>query len=121
MRTLRVLRPRSFRLLFFSFPVPLAALGGVLACTQAPMTRAAWALLLTVALARLGQHLVSRRSAGLPLLADLWLLPLRDALLCFGWCRSFLNSPLSWRGIEFNVDADGIMRAPDVTAGSAHP
>jgi hypothetical protein len=31
-------------------------------------------------------------------------------LLCWVWCRSFFISRVNWRGNEFDVDADGVMR-----------
>jgi hypothetical protein len=40
----------------------------------------------------------------------LWLLPVRDLLLCWIWCRSFFTSRVTWRGSEFDVDANGYMR-----------
>jgi hypothetical protein len=65
------------------------------------------------AIARLGVHFAHRirsdRSPGRSALADLWLLPVRDALLGWYWFMSFLSSRISWRGGEFDVDADGIM------------
>jgi hypothetical protein len=43
------------------------------------------------------------------LLADLWLLPVRDALLCWVWFRSLFTSRITWRGNEFTVNPDGTM------------
>jgi hypothetical protein len=40
----------------------------------------------------------------------LWLLPVRDFLLCWIWWRSFFTSRITWRGSEFDVDANGYMR-----------
>jgi hypothetical protein len=31
-------------------------------------------------------------------------------LICWVWCRSFFTSRFTWRGSDFHVDADGIMR-----------
>jgi hypothetical protein len=42
-------------------------------------------------------------------MSDLWLLPVRDWLICWVWCRSFFTSHVTWRGKEFDVDADGVM------------
>jgi hypothetical protein len=44
------------------------------------------------------------------LISELWLVPVRDLLLCWVWAWSFLNSRITWRGDQFDVDADGIMR-----------
>jgi ceramide glucosyltransferase len=110
MRTLRVLRPRSFRWLFFTFSLPVAILGIVLACAGSAGSTAAWALFGTTATARLVLHFIHRISGDRPLLSDFWLLPARDVLICWVWVRSLFTSRVSWRGDEFDVDADGVMR-----------
>jgi ceramide glucosyltransferase len=113
MRTLKILRPRSFRLLFLSFSLPLALCGSLLLGTAAPFPAAARSgLLAFVVAARLALHLAGRAGAGRPLLADLWLVPVRDLLLLWVWLQGFFTSRLSWRGTEFDVSADGIMRKP---------
>jgi ceramide glucosyltransferase len=115
MRTIRMLRPRSFRLIFLTFSLPMAIAGFVLSAAAAePMlTLTARWLLAIVVIARLGVHFAHRirsdQSSDRSALADLWLLPVRDALLGWYWFVSFLSSRISWRGGEFNVDADGIM------------
>jgi ceramide glucosyltransferase len=111
MRTLKVLRPRSYRLLFLSFSLPLAALGAALTITQPTLAAAAWMLLLTAVVMRLILHFVHRLGDARPLFADLWLLPARDFLIFWIWCRSFFASRLTWRDNEFEVGADGIMRS----------
>jgi hypothetical protein len=63
----------------------------------------------TTLLARLVLHFVPRFRASQPLLADLWLLPVRDVFLCWVWLRSFFTSQVTWRGATFDVDPDGIM------------
>ena len=110
MRTLQVLRPRSFRLLFLSFNWPLALLGAAFAATMPTVAPTAWTLLLTVVAARLALYVVHRRGDERILFADLWLLPARDLLILGVWWRSFFASRLTWRGSEFGVGADGIMR-----------
>jgi ceramide glucosyltransferase len=110
MRTLKILRPGSFRLLFLTFSLPLAIVGIVLTSAEPLLAPAAWGLFLTAAVARLALHFVPRlRDAG-RLFADLWLLPLRDLLILWAWGRSFFASRLTWRGSEFAVGTDGIMR-----------
>ncbi|HXA36643.1 MAG TPA: bacteriohopanetetrol glucosamine biosynthesis glycosyltransferase HpnI [Steroidobacteraceae bacterium] len=109
MRTLRVLRPRSFPFIFVTFSVPLALLGLAAAAAGSSHAAAQWALFAITAMARLVLHFV-RRSRDRAGLSDLWLLPVRDLLICWVWWRSFFVSRVTWRGIEFDVDADGLMR-----------
>jgi ceramide glucosyltransferase len=95
MRTLRVLRPRSFAMLFLSFSLPMAVAGSLLALTV---------------LARLLLNSLHRTPTESSLWEDLWLLPLRELLILAVWCGSFIGSRIQWRGTAFEVDADGIMR-----------
>jgi ceramide glucosyltransferase len=111
MRTLRVLRPRSFRLIFFGFSLPLAVLGLLLCSAGAMPSTLAWALFELTVLARMALHFVHRLRGDRPLLADFWLVPARDLLLCWVWWRTFFTSRITWRGGEFDVDAHGIMRS----------
>ncbi len=108
MRTLYVLRPRSFRFIFFTFSLPLALLGLLLGA--ASFSTIAWSLFQLTVMARLALHFVHRFRGGRPMFADLWLLPARDLLICWVWCRSFFTSRFTWRGSDFGVGADGIMR-----------
>ena len=110
MHTIRVLRPRSFRMLFLSFSLPLAMLGVVLTAAEPAVAASAAALFWTVAVARLGLHFVHRVRGDRPVFSDIWLLPVRDLLLCWVWFRSFFASRVSWRGSELDVDADGVVR-----------
>jgi ceramide glucosyltransferase len=109
MRTLAVLRPRSFRALFLTFSLPLAAIGFVFA--NETSSSAAVPILMTIsALSRLIVHFVHRLGGIRSIFADLWLLPARDVLICWVWFCSFLTSEVLWRGVEFDVDSEGIMR-----------
>jgi len=109
MRTLAVLRPRSFRGLFLTFSIPLALVGFALA-NQAASFAAATTLLSITLLSRLIVHFVHRFGGARSLFADLWLLPLRDVLICWVWLRSFFISQVFWRGAEFDIDPEGVMR-----------
>lgn len=114
MRTIRKLRPRSFRLLFLTFSLPMAIAGFALSAAAAEplLTQVARWLGAIVVVARLGVHFAHRIASdqsGRSVVADLWLLPVRDALLGWHWFVSFLSSRICWRGGEFDVDADGIM------------
>ena len=111
MRTLRVLKPRSFRLIFFGFSLPLAVVGLLLCFAGSMPSMLAWALFELTVLARLALHFVHRLRGERALLADLWLVPVRDLLLCWVWWRTFFTSKITWRGGEFDVDAHGIMRS----------
>jgi ceramide glucosyltransferase len=111
MSTIRVLQPLSFAFLFASFTLPLALLGATLIPAEpSSLATLLWALVAVAIAARLLVHLVHRLGGDRPLLADLWLLPLRDLLLAWFWCRSFFTSRITWRGNEFAVDSAGIMR-----------
>jgi len=110
MRTLCVLKPRSFRFIFFTFSLPLALLGLLLVIPESYFTTVALPLFQVTVAARLALHLEHRIRNHRPLFADLWLLPARDLLICWVWCRSFFTSRFTWRGSDFHVGADGIMR-----------
>jgi ceramide glucosyltransferase len=110
MRTLYVLRPLSFRFIFFTFSVPLAACGLLLAAPESALVPIAWPLFATTVLARLVLHFAHRLPQSRRLLEDLWLLPARDLLICWVWSRTFFASKLTWRGSDFGVGTDGIMR-----------
>lgn len=109
MRTLHVLQPRCFLFLFFSFSLPLALVGLMLAGTVQLLAPLAWALFAATTCTRLALHFAHRVHGRRLVVADLWLLPLRDLLLCWVWCKSLLTSRVIWRGNEFDVDAEGVM------------
>lgn len=110
MRTIHVLRPRSFYFVFLTFTLPLALFGIVLAGGARLIATPAWALFGIVIGARLALYLAHRPHRDGRLLRDLWLLPCRDLLLLSVWYRSLFTSRITWRGNEFDVDVTGIMR-----------
>ena len=110
MRTLSVLAPWSFRFIFFTFSLPLAVLGLLLVVPETYFATIAVPLFQVTVVARLALHLVHRLRDKRALFADLWLLPARDLLICWVWCRTFFTSRFTWRGSDFHVGADGIMR-----------
>jgi len=109
MRTIRVLRPRSFLGIFATFSLPLALIGIVFA-SSAGASLVPWSLFAVILISRITLHFVPRIRAQRSMLSDFWLLPVRDLLICWVWCRSFFSSRVNWRGNEFDVDADGVMR-----------
>jgi ceramide glucosyltransferase len=109
MRTLYVLRPRCFPLIFLSFSLPLALLGIVLATGAQFLATLAWTLFGIAVATRLALHLSHRFHRDRPPFSDLWLVPGRDLLLCWVWCRSLFTSRITWRGNQFDVDARGVM------------
>src|ERR1700729_59032 len=60
MRTLQVLRPRSFRLLFLSFSLPLAVLGALLSAGEPTLVTPARLLLMIAIVTRLALHFAHR-------------------------------------------------------------
>lgn len=111
MRTIRVLRPHSFRFLFVTFSMPLALLGFALSAGQERFSEMALVLLLLSVNARLLLHRLARRAGDPAGRGGLWLLPLRDLLVCWVWLRAFGSSRVIWRGAEFEVDVHGVMRS----------
>jgi hypothetical protein len=110
MRTIHVLQPLGFKLMCLSFSLPLAVLGLALTLAEPSLTRTAWALFGTALCARLALHFRGRWRGERRLFPDLWLLPWRDLLILWVWCRSFLSSRVTWRGNDFDVGSDGVMR-----------
>ena len=111
MRTIRVLRPKSFRFLFLSFCMPLALVGLVMSEELPAVAPISTVLFLTALGTRLALYSIPKWSNRDFSLKDLWLLPARDLLLCWVWMRALRSSRVTWRGNEFAVDAEGIMRS----------
>jgi ceramide glucosyltransferase len=110
MRTIRVLRPRSFLGIFATFSLPLALVGILFAASSAGLSLVAWSLFAVILVSRITLHFVPRIRGQRSMLSDFWLLPVRDLLICWIWCRSFFSSRIDWRGNGFDVDGDGVMR-----------
>jgi len=111
MRTIRVLQPLSFRLVFVTFSLPLAAFGIAGAAAGSSLSAAALGLFGITAASRLLLHFVHRLGDDRAATSDLWLLPVRDFLIGWVWFRCFFTSHVTWRGNEFAVDADGVMHS----------
>jgi ceramide glucosyltransferase len=110
MRTIRVLRPRSFLGIFATFSLPLALVGIIFASLATGVSVVAWSLFAVILISRIMLHFLPRIRGQGSMLSDFWLLPVRDLLICWVWWRSFFSSRVNWRGSEFDVDADGVMR-----------
>jgi ceramide glucosyltransferase len=111
MRTIRVLAGWSFNLLFVSFTLPLLGIGVALTAAEARLT---WPLIALVSLTlacRIGLSSLARLGQTRIPLADLWLLPVRDLLLCWIWSRALFTTRVSWRGSDYEVDRQGVLRA----------
>jgi ceramide glucosyltransferase len=111
MRTLQILRPRSFRFIFLTFSLPLALLGLLLTSRAAsiPADNVAWTLFGLTVGAQLLLHCAQRSPKSRAFFTDWVLIPARDFLLCWTWLRTFFISRVIWRGSEFDVDAQGVM------------
>ena len=101
---------RSRWMLFLVISLPLAVLGLILVFPECYFGTIALPLFQVTVIARLALHFVHRVRDRRPMFADLWLLPARDLLICWVWCRSFFTSRFTWRGSDFHVGEDGIMR-----------
>ena len=99
-------------MIFLSFSFPLAILGLILAAGGGVQSTLVWTLFGITALMRLALYARCRLADDPHPFSDLWLVPVRDGLLCWVWFRSFFTSRITWRGAEFDVDADGFMRKP---------
>jgi ceramide glucosyltransferase len=110
MRTLRALQPREFPFLFASFGLPLAFGGLLLACSLAVLVVPSLLLFSAVVLGRLALHVAMHWDGERINLSDLWLIPARDALLMWVWWRALRTSQVSWRGHQFAVNAQGVIR-----------
>ena len=109
MRTLHIVRPLSFRMIFLTFSMMLALLGLALT-TQAPWHALAWTLFGVTVVARCGLHIVHRLRSVRPLLEDILLVPIRDVLLLWLWAQTLFSRRVTWRGSRFDVDTAGVMR-----------
>jgi ceramide glucosyltransferase len=110
MRTLRALRSRSFRWLFLTFSLPLAALGLMLASRDPSAFLLALGLFAVSVACRLALHVAHRSSDVTSVFRDLWLLPVRDLVIACVWIQAFSASRITWRGQDYDVGPDGRMR-----------
>ena len=94
MRTIRAISPAGFTFSFVCFSWPLLALALLLCPTIACLLVAALGVV-----ARLGRYLAAWRSTARTRRGqDLWLTPLRDALLLLEWAGALTHWRVQWRG-----------------------
>jgi ceramide glucosyltransferase len=111
MRTVRALAPAGFAFLFVSFSLVVQFLGFLLLSIDPALAERLSVLLIMTVAARLAISWVQRLGQPRVPLSDLWLLPIRDVLLCWVWARALSTSHISWRGGQFEVDARGVIRS----------
>ena len=94
MRTIRAISPAGFAFSFVCFTWPLLALALLLSPSLACVMVASLGVT-----ARLGRYLAAWRStARSQRWQDLWLTPLRDALLLLEWAGALTHWRVQWRG-----------------------
>lgn len=105
MRTIRTVAPFGYMFMGFSFVLPVALLGVLLAWPSR------WALALTALtlICRVGIHVEQRRRGGAALGYDSILIPLRDGLLMAVWVAGFLGRGITWRGRRYRVRSGGAL------------
>lgn len=101
LRTIRAVRPSGYAWSFVTFPLPVAALG----CLLAGGTSVTLELLAVTAAARLLLHFGVRKPGSA--LLQLWVLPLNDLLSFVLWCWSFASRRVHWRHARYQVARDG--------------
>lgn len=111
MRTVRVLAPAGFAFLFISFGLVIQFVAFLLLSVDPALSERLSVLLIVTIAARLAISCVQRLGQPRLALSDLWLLPVRDMLLCWVWARALCTSHISWRGGQFEVDARGVIRS----------
>jgi len=111
MRTVRALAPAGFAFLFVSFSLVIQFAAFLLLSVDPPLAERLSVLLIVTIAARLAISWVQRLGQPLVPLGDLWLLPIRDMLLCWVWVRALFTSHISWRGGQFQVDTRGVIRS----------
>jgi ceramide glucosyltransferase len=110
MRTIRTVAPVGYSFMGFSFALPVALLGLLLAWPS-PW---AWALGGLTLVGRSGIHWEQQRRATAPqagyrLGYDWVLIPLRDSLLLAVWVAGFLGRAVTWRGRRYRVRSGGAL------------
>jgi ceramide glucosyltransferase len=98
-RTVRSQRPRSYALMFFTIPLPIAALVAIIAGNLV----AGLTLVACAAAVRVGLHYAVRRAWNLHDAARPWLIPIRDFFTLATWLAGFFGRNVRWRGRRFAI------------------
>lgn len=101
LRTIRAINPHSYRFLFLTFSLPVAAIGTLLSAKSLLTV----GMLVTTVVARLLVHFNTRASHAS--LALMLLLPLRDVLSFGLWTWSFVTRRVQWRDSNIRIANDG--------------
>jgi ceramide glucosyltransferase len=104
MRWARNVRDRR-RAQYFGLIVTFGLVWGILGVLVAPLVWWTWAALGIVVVLRIAAAIAVGRGvlADPDVLADLWLLPLRDFAALAVWLASFAGNEVEWRGLKFRV------------------
>jgi ceramide glucosyltransferase len=100
-RNVRDRRPAQY----FGLIVTFGLAWGILAVLAAPLAWWTWGALAVVIVLRIAAAIAVGRGAlaDPDVLANLWLLPLRDFAALAVWLASFAGNEVEWRGLKFRV------------------
>ena len=107
-RTVLACRPLDHVLSLVTFPLPV--LGAAALFMQSGLLVK---ITLTVLVLRMGLHLLVQRRFHLRDQSTVWLVPLRECLICLTWAGSFLSRQISWRNKTYHVGEGGRLSRSD--------
>ncbi|MBI3099312.1 MAG: glycosyltransferase [Planctomycetes bacterium] len=109
-RTIRAVRPGVYALAGLLFGLPSAAAFALIHAVDAPL------LGVSVVAATLGARLFAVGWLNAFYYRDratwkyLWLLPVNDLLMPFGWLYAWFGSTVEWRGAQYRIGPRGVLR-----------
>jgi ceramide glucosyltransferase len=101
LRTIRAVRPAGYACSFVTFPLPVAALG----CLLAGLSAGSLLLLALTGIVRVMLHFANRGADSA--LIQLMVLPFNDLLAFSLWCWGFASRRVHWRQRRYRVARDG--------------